>query len=523
MSDLDQSSRKPRLAALRSYVRATAEFPGNLLGKTYTRRRSLAVVGNAEAGKTVFLTSLVNHLLNHNPKLFQLDDRNTRICNSKKRHAASVDGWREFPYLEYRTAIAEQGTWPVKTTACSEFQLDFSTAPWGHRYQLTLYDVPGERFSDAGMVKADYAAWSRDQIEHLRMARAGRAGANGGMRRVAEYLRLADSETEVAASEAELIVAYKRALIDLRDNYFCQISPSTFRIGVDVKNGSRLTLKDDVQAVLTEHHGRVPDDLDERIVATRRVGLAEQEFCPLGDVWRTSDPLLIDCFEQRYQTYRSKVVLPLFGKLAQCEGVVALFDVMDVLGAGPRHLNESQLFSEQLHKAFEPDKGVLTMAAKLLGIARHTSRIAVVASQCDRCHPEDWDYLKNFVNSLYAQPFRDASLPCEAFTCAAVKSTGDVDEKQLCGRLACSDDESAEAAWPKVVYGVSRIPNRFVDLMNDFDRPPDDWNPSEFLGFPRVQPEFPEVHCSAPFHKDLDAVFGWTTGWWPKAGRSVQR
>src|SRR3954470_2900297 len=84
-----------------------------------TTESKVGVVGLYNAGKTVLLTSLINHLQDHDPDRFPLGSKETRIRKFTV-HAPDRD-WSAFNYTGHRDALVNAGKWPSKTTDRSQF------------------------------------------------------------------------------------------------------------------------------------------------------------------------------------------------------------------------------------------------------------------------------------------------------------------------------------------------------------------------------------------------------------------
>src|SRR5688500_14769992 len=73
----------------------------------------VGVVGLYNSGKTVLLTSLINHLQDNDPDRFALGGRDTRL--RKFATLPPDDGWEAFNYAGSRDALVHGGRWPAKT------------------------------------------------------------------------------------------------------------------------------------------------------------------------------------------------------------------------------------------------------------------------------------------------------------------------------------------------------------------------------------------------------------------------
>ena len=80
--------------------------------------RSIGVVGLSWSGKTVLLTSLIDHLNNHDPLAFPIVNQTTghppEVLRFKELNPDQ--GWKAFPYQRYRKLLVDGLAWPAKAT-----------------------------------------------------------------------------------------------------------------------------------------------------------------------------------------------------------------------------------------------------------------------------------------------------------------------------------------------------------------------------------------------------------------------
>jgi uncharacterized protein len=169
--------------------------------------RSIGLIGAYASGKTVFLTSLINHIHHHSSVRFHLRTENAQI--RKFKSIDSDSGWTAFDYLGARDTMLYERKWPVKTTDRSQFICTFERSDWKFgRAKLKLFDLPGERIADASMARLDFAAWSDHMIRLIRSDTGYRQHAE-------EYLSAIDH----ALPEADIVRFYKLALARLIHAY----------------------------------------------------------------------------------------------------------------------------------------------------------------------------------------------------------------------------------------------------------------------------------------------------------------
>src|SRR5438067_283033 len=127
--------------------------------KIRTSEHRIGVVGLHTSGKTVFLTSLINHLKDHDPARFRLGNGDVTI--RRFRELALDRGWDPFNYKGNRDAVVHDGTWPRKTTDRAQYTCAFERSDWRLAdAKLKFYDLPGERIADAIMALRIYKDWS---------------------------------------------------------------------------------------------------------------------------------------------------------------------------------------------------------------------------------------------------------------------------------------------------------------------------------------------------------------------------
>jgi uncharacterized protein len=467
----------------------------------------IAVTGYSGSGKTAFLTSLIAQLRHHDKSRFRLSDRDGLITACPRANAGGSGGlWEDFPYDQYFTSIAQQSSWPCKTADCLRYTLDLGVSTWLlHQARLTLYDLPGERFADAAMVHMDYAEWSSHQLNWLGVITQVHNGrwtilrGNGSLKYVQDYLDLLKDGSGESVAEMEVVGAYKRALAEMVRNYHLYASPSLFLLD---RNGK--TAADDFRKLAGADHPAAIVYVAQRCFA----GMPDQEFAPLPRRFWSDRPELAKCFGDRYNAYRNQVAIPVFRQLAECDGMVMLIDLADVLASGPPQLHDVDQFLAQLLDALQPGGNVFQAVLNRFGLSRRVRRIAVAAAQCDRFHPDDADKLRFLVERL-ADPYlaRIPGARRKYFACAAVRSTSYVDGDRLRGRVYCGSE--AQVAGDEETYTVDRIP----DAWDDMDGWPAEWDPQEFCHIPFVWPKMPRVFRAVPNHIALDDVFRFVTGW----------
>ena len=447
-----------------------------------TRARRIGLVGLLGSGKTVLLTSLINHLEQHQPQRFRFGAAGgPQVC--RFRPCVPGNGWRPRPgwdcfhYRHYREGLVD-GAFPPKTGKPLEFQCDFGIHGrrfWQQDHRLQLFDIPGERLADTSIANNAFPEWS-DHILWMLGADAKHGSA------VQPFLRLLQ---RADATEAEILAAYKLALARLiLDHYKPYITPSSFLLDLDGNLAK-------------------PDDGVEKMAQDRCAGMKGAEFAPLSPELRAAQPSLAQRFAQHYRGYQNAVVRPIFRALAGCHALLVLVDVLAILAHGPGMFNDTLNMISDLLDSLRPGNSVgrrLAQAAtSVLPAGRRAGgirKIAFLAPMVDRVAGKaDRDNMKTLVRDmLQTKTFNFDGLQCCFESCSAVCSTDVIDEagRVLSGRPFADDGQ------PRLLlsYPSSAVPEAW----------PVDWSPEDF-NYPYVCPEMPPIMLHPPRHINLDNIF----------------
>lgn len=446
----------------------------------HTLEVRVGVVGTSNSGKTVLLTSLINHLMNHDPDRFVLGDPQTRI--RKFRELPPDRDWDAFNYPAHRDTLVNAGRWPEKTRDRFQYACRFERSDW--RFSdcvLKLYDLPGERVADAAMLGRTFAEWSQLMLGRFQNDAAYRV-------RCEPFLRAVEQPD---ASEDELVRAYKLALANLILDYKPLISPSTFLL--------------DVGGGLARGH-----DADQ-VAGSRFAGLdAARQFCPLPAAARDRQPELFRLFEARYDEYVREVVRPTISAFKSCTALVVLVDVTTLLAGGVGTYNDSREIVRDLFEVLSPGEHSLFgplargLSNLLLPHAWRPSwvtRVAFVAPKIDLVHPADRDKVLHLLRRLGEPIARDRDgLKYDFFNVSAVVSTRvlskDHERPRVLEGVPLRDAEGRKVRpGPAQRYEVSIPPDDW----------PHDWPPLQY-SFPEVYPRVPPRKDFPPDHINLDKV-----------------
>ena len=451
--------------------------------KVNIRRDRVGVVGLYGSGKTVFLTSVINHLQNHNPLAFRLgrDEREVVFNRELKPRR-----FPRFPYLECRNRIAENHLWPRKTRDTSEYRFEYLRTDWKlTRGELTLVDFPGERVADLAMAGKSYEEWSDWLVEVFTEHREYRNLA-------APYLELTGRDVD----PHQCVDAYRELTYQLYLNFRPFATPSTF---VVAQNGAWL-------------------GEEERREHWREVCFAgldvESQFAPLSKEARERHPELAQTLAGHYRRYRAEVALPLVKWLRHCDSLVVLVDVLMLLAGGEGMYNGAREHLMVLVDYLRPGTGLLYRLSRGLldvlpghrvplipdmGCEHRVQRIAFVATKADLVHENERGNLNALLEEMLSPLVKkhrvQRQLDVRYFSCASVKSA----ESMPDGRLQAFRPGEPDA--PEL-FDPLRVPDHW----------PLTWQHGKYQYF-KVAPWMPPRRDAAPRQFGLDEVMRFALRW----------
>lgn len=434
-----------------------------------TTEARVGVVGLYSAGKTVLLTSLINHLQDHDPDRFPLGKPGTSLRRFTVKEPDR--GWSAFNYPGYRDSLVNYGRWPEKTKDRSQFVCQFERSDWTFSdCLLKLYDLPGERIADAGMLGRDFTGWSERMLNLF---------VNDTTYRTCSAPFL-DAIKKPGVNESELLSTYRLALANLILHYKPLISPSTFLL--DLKGQPARPAS--------------PEDL----AAARHCGIDDaNQFCPLPAELRVHGSELFESFSSRYGQYVEQVVVPTIAAFRSCTSLIVLVDVTMLLAGGVGMYDDNRQIVKDLFDVLSPGESP-TFGPMLRGLSKvflphqwrpgWITRVAFCAPKMDLVHPNDRDRMLLLMRRMVERFATDRDgLKYEFFNVSSVVST-----KAL----------PAAPGEPRVMVGTPlrgadgrKVPSGAEQRFTASELP-DDWP----LEWPAGRYAFPEVYPRMPARKD---------------------
>jgi predicted YcjX-like family ATPase len=358
----------------------------------------LGVTGLATSGKTVFLTALIQNLINSgaagraNLPVFRVHAEGRLI--KALLEPQPDDAVPRFAYEDHLSALTGADRhWPDSTRRISELRLtlDFeSRVGWRSgpsHLTLDIVDYPGEWLLDLPLLTKSYREWSSETL--ATSALSGRAELASDWRALLASLDpRAPASEDNARRSAELFTRYLRAC------------------------------RDDRLALSTLPPGRflMPGDLE---------GSPALTFSPLnlngdGEFSRSS---LAGMMERRYEAYKSHVVRPFFrDHFARLDRQIVLVDALAALNSGPGAVRDLEMALGDVLAAFRAGRSNL-----LSQIFRpRIDRILFAATKADHLHHRSHDRLEAILRMLTARAIARAEAvgaKVDVIALAAVRAT----------------------------------------------------------------------------------------------------
>lgn len=369
---------------------------GAYLDDLTTPTLRIGVTGLARAGKTVFITALVEALVGARAK--------------PALGALKLPGFRAFlepqpdddvPRFAIETHLAtinaDPPAWPESTRHISQLRLtlEWEASDWARRsagirrrLHLDIVDYPGEWLADIGLFAFSFDDWC-DHV--LGLAR----------------------QAPVAASRDELLAFADKASLDIRDPEQVALE------GAGLYKTYLAALKDAGRLAPSAGPGRflMPGDFDGSPLLT---------FFPLG-ANGAEDGSLRQLLTRRFESYKGRVVRPFFERhFSRIDRQIVLVDVLSALNHGPSAMLEMENALERALRAFRPGRG-----SWLWGLLGHRiDRILFAATKADHVNRVNHARLAAITRKLIDRAARraeSAGAIIESGVIAALRATEDVE------------------------------------------------------------------------------------------------
>lgn len=357
----------------------------------------LGVTGLSRAGKTVFITALVQALTSPGGRMpvFRAAAEG-RIARGRLQPQPD-DAVPRFAVEDHVKALTLERLWPESTSRISELRLTVEyerRAGWRNgpsTLTLDIVDYPGEWLLDLPLLAKSYAQWSQETLEAS--AAAARAPLAAEWRGILAGLAPdAPASEEVARHCATLFTSYLRA--------------------------SRTEL----YALSTLPPGRflMPGDLE---------GSPALTFAPLPVSDTPKPGSLAAMMERRYEAYKSHVVKPFFrDHFARLDRQIVLVDALSALNSGPAAVRDLQNAMTDVLLAFRAGRSNLLSTV----FRPRIDKILFAATKADHLHHTSHDRLEAILRLLTARAIskaEDLGATVDVIALAAVRATREASVK----------------------------------------------------------------------------------------------
>ncbi len=362
----------------------------------------IAVTGLSRAGKTAFITSLLNqiqYLSTHRHLPFLAASQQQRIIGTKRIPQRNLMVSR-FDYEKAIAAIQSQPPfWPEPTRDVSETRVAIKYRPEKRSKRLlgkslTLYidliDYPGEWLLDLPLLEMSFEQWSAQQIQQLSGQRKIMAD---GWLEMSQALDLSAEADEQRL--AGIATEYTDYLHRCKAAGFHWVQPGRFVLPGELAGAP----------VLQFFPCLPPEEQHSRRSLTQRIATN------------------YDVLKARYQEYQSKVVRHFYREyFATFDRQVVLVDCLSPLNAGHDAFVDMQQALVQLLQSFKYGRSGLLSRL----FSPKIDKVLFAATKADHVTPDQHVHLLHLLNQMIQPVWQDVSyenVSMECLTLASVQAT----------------------------------------------------------------------------------------------------
>ncbi|MBD1577000.1 YcjX family protein [Vibrio sp. S11_S32] len=375
----------------------------DLVKRSLDRHLRLAVTGLSRAGKTAFITSLVNQLLHSstqdNLPLFEAS-RNKQLLGAKRIPQTNL----MVPRFDYDLAIEQLNEtppqWPEPTRDVSEIRLAIRFKPnKGARRLLkstsTLYldivDYPGEWLLDLPLLDMSFEQWSKQQLKNLQGDNATSIRA----RLAKEWLvKLNHFDLYQQANEnrvAELSRAYTAYLHECKKAGLHWVQPGRFVLPGELEGAPVLQF---FPAIL---------ELD-------------SDGKPVQDISKNCAYAML---RSRFNEYKKKIVKAFYQQhFASFDRQIVLVDCLQPLNAGHDSFNDMSGAITQLLQSFKYGRNSIL---KRLFSAK-IDKVLFAATKADHVTPDQHGNMVSLLQQLVNEAWQHVSYEGIDMECMSLSS-----------------------------------------------------------------------------------------------------
>jgi uncharacterized protein len=390
----------------------------------------LGVTGLSRAGKTIFITALVQALLSNArlPAFAAATEGRLLGARLAEYPDASIP---RFAFEQHLAALTgAEPHWPDSTRRISQLRLTvkYQSRSWlklargTSTLNLDIVDYPGEWLLDLPLLDMSYAEWSAIAIGRARAATAV-PEADAFLALAANLDRNASATDTPAESLAAAFTTYLRASRADR-HALSALPPGRFLLPGDLEGSPALT------------------------------------FAPLPDAATAPRSGSLDAMlARRFEAYKDVVIRPfLRDHFLRLDRQIVLVDPLRALNAGPAAVTDLEQALTGVLTAFR--HGESNPVSRL--VSRRIDRILFAATKADHVHSSSHDRLEALLNRLLlsaARQARFAGARTSSLALAAVRATreGTVDQGAEKLNVVIGTPEAGERLGDVVYDGRSEI------------------------------------------------------------------
>ncbi|MEZ8101463.1 YcjX family protein [Vibrio bivalvicida] len=364
----------------------------DLLSRTMDSHVRIAVTGLSRAGKTAFISSLVNQLLHtsthENLPLFNAA-RDKRLVGAKREPQTNM----LVPRFAYDHAMqhvhATPPIWPEPTRDVSEIRLAIKYRPqkktkrvFGSTSTLhiDIIDYPGEWLLDLPLLDMDFQHWSQSQFDALK----------------GERKQLAQKWLEKLDGFDLMGELDENALVEI-SNLYTQFLHGCKDLGLHWVQPGRFVLPGDLEGAPVLQF--FPCQFDEQTKVVKGSNLA--------------------MLKARYQEYQQKVVKAFYKHhFSTFDRQIVLVDCLQPLNAGYESFHDMRNALEQIMHSFR--YGRSNMLKRLF--APRIDKILFAATKADHVTPEQHPNLVSLLQQMVHPAWQTASYEDIEMNCMTIAS-----------------------------------------------------------------------------------------------------
>lgn len=377
--------------------------------KLRDRHFCLGITGLSQSGKSTFITSLINQLLEHKKsKLPGFSPALSGRLLGVKLHPLKNSSLTQFPYDEAFKGIASDNpVWPSSTKDISGCLLELKLSRSKHKFKLfsreqfSLYleirDYPGEWLLDLPLREMSYSRWcSQCSAQYNQSPRSELLGSL--LKDLQQLDPLADADEAVLKDLNERFVRF------LKD---CKY------------NGKSLSLIQPGRFLIP---GEIPDADILCFIPLLKVGSYTE-----GQLAAANKNSYYKLCEQRYKRYIKELVDPFYNDFfSRIDRQLVLVDVINALNSGPEYIDDMRQALANITDSFAYGK-----QNKLFQLfSPKIDKVVFAATKIDQVIAEDHESVRQLLSVIVKQAYENAQYEgvdpsCEAV--AAIRSSKELE------------------------------------------------------------------------------------------------